>query len=286
MKLSKPKFDRQNIKTSFNLNKVSEREKKLLAGLAVLLVIILSYYILYRPLSAQTAKLKTEKTQVDARVKQAKSDLANESQIAQEYQTILAQTNKNTAGFFPKVYPYKDRYLTMLEGIIRNNGAVALNITFAEPEVGAVPLLEKDKRLVLPVYPLLSMAQTINAAAQSDQAGKTAVITKTSGTETKKTATEKKAADKTIPSDAILRLPATLEIQGSYAQIKAVITNLENLNRKLALEGIVIEKDKEGSNQKATITLAFYAVEKVDQGADPFNAWTIQGSYGKSDLFN
>jgi Tfp pilus assembly protein PilO len=282
MKLSKPKVNRPNFKSAVSLKQVSDREKKLLIGLGVLLLIVLSYYIIYRPLSAQTAKLKTVKTEVDARVTQAKSDLNNEAQIKQEYETALAQTTESTAGFFPKVYPYKDRYLVMLENIIRNNGAVALKITFADPGVKAVPLPnpERDKRLILPAYPLLDLAQKINAA-QPEKALESSGVP----TIAKKSA-EKKTDDKTIPADAVLKLPAILEVQGSYAQIKAVITNLENLNRKLAIEGVVIEKDKEGPSQKATINLSFYAVEKVDQGADTFNAWTIQGSYGKADLFN
>ena len=276
MKLPKMKYDKNNLK-SLRL-KATERDKKLLAGLAVLILIVLSYYLLYRPLNNVTQKLQTEKTQMDVKVTQAKSDLANESQISQDYETALAKTNESTAGFFPKVYPYKDRYLVMLESVIRNSGAAALSITFADPEVRAVPLPEKDKRLVLPAYPLLDLAKKINVAVQPGQTVNTAT--------TNRGAEGNKTDAKTIPADAVLRLPATLEDQGGYTQIKAVITGLEQLNRKVALEGVSIEKDRTGTYQKATIKLAFYAVEKVDQGADTFNAWTIQGSYGKADLFN
>lgn len=273
------KSNKKSLKSSFSL-KATERDKKLLAGLGILLLIVISYYILYRPLSAKTEKLKTEKSQIDVRVKQAKSDLANEAVISQNYEAALTKTNKSTAGFFPKVYPYKDRYLVILENIVKASGAAAIQITFKNPEVGAVPLPEKDKRLTLPGYPLLALAQKINVAAGQPI---TADTSKSQGTETKKSEEKDK---KTMPADAVLRLPAALEVQGSYAQIKAVITNLENLERKIALEGVTIEKDKDGTNQKATINLAFYAVEKVDQGADSFNVWAIKGSYGKADLFN
>lgn len=286
MKLPKLKFNikNQNLKPKFSL-KATERDKKLLAVLGVLLLIVLSYYLLYRPLHAVSQKLHTEKTKMDARVKQAKSDLANESIISQEYEAALARTNKSTVGYFPKVYPYKDRYLVMLENIVKNSGAAALKITFDDPEVGAVPLLDpnKDQRLKLPGYPLLSLAQKINLAAQQENKPGTDNF---KFTEAIKAEEKKKPDAKTLPADAVLRLPATLEVQGSYAQIKAVITNLENLNRKLALEGVIIEKDKDGNYQKASLSMAFYAVEKVDKAADPFNAWTIQGSYGKVDLFN
>jgi Tfp pilus assembly protein PilO len=278
MKLPKMKYNKNNLK-SLRL-KATERDKKLLVGLAVLVLIVLSYYFLYRPLNTIAQKLKTEKTQMDAKVAQAKSDLANEFQISQDYEVALAKTIKNTAGFFPKVYPYKDRYVVMLEGIIGSSGAVAQAITFDDPEVGAVPQQKKNTNLVLLEYPLLSLAKKINAAG-TDQAGTTAATE--SSTETKK---DNKADSKTLPADAILRVPATLEIQGSYTQIKAVIAGLEKLNRKIAIEEVTIQKASNENYQKATFSLAFYAVEKVDQGLDPFNAWTIQNSYGKADLFN
>jgi hypothetical protein len=281
MKLPKMKYNKNNLK-SLRL-KASERDKKLLAGLGVLLLIVLSYYLLYRPLSTVSQELQTEKTQMDVKVTQAKSDLANEFQISQDYEAALTKTNKSTAGFFPKVYPYKDRYLVMLENVVKNSGASALMVVFTDPEVGSVPLMKKEKPLVLPSYPLLELAQKINAAAQLENTPQQEQSTDTDNTEV---ANNTKASAKTLPSDAVLRLPATLEVQGSYAQIKAVITNLEKLDRKIAIEGVTIQKDNKETYQKATLNLAFYAVEKVDNGADPFYAWTIQGSYGKDDLFN
>lgn len=283
-----PKMD-LNLETkspqSFLGLKVTERDKKLLVGLAILILIVLSYYLLYKPLHKVSQKLHTEKTQMDAKVKQAKLDLANESQISRDYEAALTKTNKLAESFFPRVYPYKDRYLLLLENVIYNSGAKALKIEFKDPEIGAVPQDKKPedkKRLVLPGYPLQVLAEIINAA-QPGYVPEKKQINNTNNDEAKK---KTKDTDKNLPGDSVLRLPATLEIQGSYAQIKAVITNLEHLNRKIVIEGVSIQKDDQENYQKGTITLAFYAVEKVDNGADPFNAWTIQGNYGKADLFN
>lgn len=280
MKLPKLKYN-SNLKSL--LLKASDREKKLLAVLAILILIVISYYLLYRPLDTVTQRIQTEKNQMDVKVTAAKSDLANEYQISQDYEEALAQANKVAAGFFPKVYPYKDRYLVMLENVVKASGATAQMVVFDDPEVGEAPLPEKDKQLVLPAYPLLDLAQKINAAAQP---GNTPPQQQSTAADNTEAAKNTKAAAKTLPSDAVLRLPATLEVQGSYAQIKAVITNLEKLDRKIAIEGVTIQKDIKETYQRATLSLAFYAVEKVDNGADSFNAWTIKGSYGKADIFN
>jgi len=91
--------------------------------------------------------------------------------------------------------------------------------------------------------------------------------------------------DKSVPADALLRLPATLEVKGSYKQIRAVISNLENLKRAVAIESINLGTSENGE-VTANFTLSFYALEKVDNDADSFNLSTVQGSYGKPDLFN
>jgi len=272
-----------NQKMNINLPtvtlKVTERDKKLLAVFGVFLLIVLSYYLLYLPMSARLKTLKTEQVNVDDTVAAVQSDLKIEDQILLNYTTVLNKANESSKPFFPKVYPYKDRYILLLEKVITDSGATANGITFSDPEVSGVFQLKQAKPFILPLYPLQDLAKKINSANLNGSTQNAP----TPGT-TNIAAVAPNAADKTSPGDAVLRLPTTLTVKGSYAQIRAVIMNLEALKRKVAIEEISIQKDKD-ANMNAAFTLSFYAVEKVDNGVDPFNQWTLQGSYGKVDLF-
>jgi len=278
-------FPNLNFNKKINLPtvtlKVTERDKKLLAVFGVFILIVLSYYFLYKPMSAKTETLKTEQVKVADQVAAGQSDLKIEAQILLNYTTVLNKANESSKPFFPKVYPYKDRYILLLEKVVTTSGAAANGITFADPVVSGVLQPKKDKPFILPNYPLQDLAKIINTAKASGKGQNAAPpeVSKVTG------AIVPNPADKALPSDAMLRLPATLAVKGSYAQIRAVITNLEALKRTVAIEGISIGKDKDGG-MKADFTLSFYAVEKVDDGVDSFNQWTLQGNYGKADLFN
>lgn len=256
--------------------KVTERDKKLLAVFGVFALIVSSYYFLYQPMSAKIETLQSEKANVDVQVVAATTDLKNEAQLLLAYTTILDKVNINTGPFFPKVYPYMDRYILLLENAVKESGATANKISFSDPVVGAVPQPIQDKPFELPSYPLQDLAKKINSANPNaiPERAKPATTPKASNT-----------ADKAVPADALLRLPATLEVNGSYEQIRAVISNLENLKRAIAIESIDLGTSENGE-VTANFTLSFYALEKVDNGADSFNLWTMQGSYGKPDLFN
>jgi len=261
--------------------KTTERDKKLLAVFGVFALIVSSYYFLYQPMSAKIDTLQIEKAKVDVQVLAATTDLKNEPQILKDYTTILDKVNINTSPFFPKVDPYTDRYILLLEKAVKASGATSNKISFSDPVVGAVPQPVQDKRLQLPSYPLQDLGKKINSAnpnantqnASTSQAAKQATA-----------AVANPATDKALPADALLRLPTTLEIKGSYQQLRVLITNLETLKRAVAIEGVDMNTSDDGS-VIAKFTLSFYALEKVDNGADPFNQWTVQGSYGKADMF-
>lgn len=278
------KFSELNLRKKVNMPSlnlsVTEREKKLLAVLGVLIFIMLSYYYLYQPLSARIKTLKSEKAKADFQVTAAKTDLAHEGQILQDYKTALDKVNKDTSPFFPKVYPYLDRYILFLEKAAATSGAAITGINFSDPEVGGVQLPKQDNSLMLPGYTLQDLAKKINKANLNvnPQSTSTPEAPRSAGTAAN-------SANKALPADALLRLPSTLEIKGSYTQIRALITNLENLKRAVAIESLDVTSGDSGG-LSARLTLSFYALEKVDNGADPFNLWTVQGSYGKSDLFN
>lgn len=259
--------------------KVTERDKKLLAVFGVLLLILLSYYSLYKPLTAKTETLKNEQTKIEAQVTALQSALKNEAQIHQNYTTVLDKVNESSGPFFPKVYPYKDRYILLLEKVVTASGSTASQIGFSDPEVSGVLQPKQDKTFILPDYLIKDLAEKINRANASGNV-QNAPTEEAQPADAKAT----KSAGKTLPADAVLRLPVNLTVQGSYAQIRAVISNLENLKRTIAIEKISIGIEKDAS-LKADITLSFYAVEKVDNSVDSFNQWTLQGSYGKADLF-
>src|SRR5665648_86513 len=249
--------------------KVTERDKKLLAVFGVFALIVSSYYFLYQPMSAKIVTLQSEKAKVDVQVVAATTDLKNEAQLLLAYTTILDKVNINTGPFFPKVYPYMDRYILLLEKAVKESGATANKISFSDPVVGAVPQQIQDKPFELPSYPLQDLVKKINSANPNAIRDRAKPVTAA--------AKAPNSADKTVPADALLRLPATLEVKGSYKQIRAVIADLENLKRAVAIESIDLGTSEIGE-VTANFTLSFYALEKVDNGADSFNIWTMQGS--------
>jgi len=277
MKLQKPNLQGKKIgKLSLDV-KITERDKKLLMVLGVVIIIALSYYVLYLPMSASLESLTADKEVMDQKVAAAKSDLENEQSIVKAYETQLANGMEASEAFFPGVYPYKEQYVLLVEKIVKGSGATLTNLEFSDPEVSGV-VMPEDNRYLLPAYSLQQEADTINQA-YSDQLAKE--IPTAAGT-SQSTATT--GEEKTLPADAVLRLPTTIEFTGSYAQYRTVVTSLEKLNRAIALEAVEAKEDEKGL--KFILTVSFYAVEKVDNGEDTFNAWTIKGSYGKSDPFN
>jgi hypothetical protein len=181
--------------------------------------------------------------------------------------------------FFPKVYPDKDQYVLLLENAIKGGGATTFQVEFSDPSVGQVLLTNEEKRFMLPAYPLLDSAKIINSAYPKENK-----INTDSALFGNKKVEKKNNDDKTLKPDSILRLPATVSFKGNYAQIRAVIKNLESLKRALVIKESTIQKDKD--SLMATLIIDFYAVEKVDNGEDVFNSWTVQGSYGKADPFS
>lgn len=262
----------------FLTTQITERDKKLLAVMGLFLLILLSYMLLYKPMSSKIQTLETEKGKVDEKVAQAKNSLENEAKIQEEFSTLLKETNEKSSRFFPKVYPYKDRYIIMMENVVKASGATAPKISFAEPEAGSVPQPE-DRSLALPEYPLSKLAEQINSLYETAE-------DLNQKKESKPAASEKKAAAKSkeLPADTLLRIPATMELQGTYAQLRAAVRAMEGLNRTIAIEEVTVNEKENVLSAK--LNLIFFAVEKVDNGADSFNNWTINGAYGKTDPFN
>lgn len=282
LNINKPVGSKRKLTITYQ---VTDRDKILLAVFGVILLVILSYFVAYKPIAANTEVLKNEKEKVSAKVAEAVINLANEQSIIQSYNSELAKGNEISKSFFPEVYPYKDRYVQLLAKAVQGTGATTMRLDFSDPEVGGVTIPE-DNRLLLPGYPLQSLAEKINAANNSGNLeDNVKPDTEEPGNKTpdsqKKT---KKSDQKKIPADALLRLPVTLEVQGTYPQIRTVIRNLEKLDRTIAMEVVTVRKQEASLN--ASITMSFYVLDKVDNGADPFNSWTIKGTYGKGDLFN
>lgn len=278
MSFKKPEFKKPEFKKPGKLSldlKITDRDKKMLIVLAVIAVLAISYYILYQPMSAKLEAVKAERLIMDQRVAQAKSDLANEESIRLEYETELVKGIEASAAFFPKVYPYKDRYLLLLDKLLRGNGVTINSVEFSDPVVSGIMNIP-DNRFTLPNYPLGNSAAIINQASQNmkdDGNDLTGTIHQVSAqTET------------TLSAGAVIRLPISVDFEGSYAQYRAVINGIEKLDRAIALESVKI--NKKGALVKVQLTMSFYVVDKVDSGDDAFNAWTITGTYGKGDPFN
>lgn len=262
-------------KLSLNVQ-VTERDKKLLAVLIVVLIIALSYFLLYLPMSLEIETLKTNKIAMDEKVAAAKSDLENEQNIIKAFETELVKGKEASGAFFPQVYPYKDRYILLLEEVLEGSGVVINSINFSNPAVGGVTI-PANTGFLLPGYPLLDQANKINIMypdmeKNEDNPKKPQETT---------TAQDKNA----LPPDAVLKLPVMINFQGSYAQYRSVISSFEELNRTIALEGVNI-KEGEAGGIDAILTVSFYAVEKIDNGEDLFNSWSVEGNYGKADPFN
>jgi type II secretory pathway component PulM len=95
--------------------KMSQRDKKLLMIVGVIFILFLSYYFLYRPMSAKIDSLQAEKAVMDETVAKAENDLRNEAVINKTLDKELVRGKESAAAFFPKVYPYKDRYALLLK---------------------------------------------------------------------------------------------------------------------------------------------------------------------------
>ena len=280
IQLNQPQIGKSKLsRASFKLT-VTARDKKLLVVLGFILFLAVNYLLIFKFLIVEMAKLEHEADEANIKVSAARADLENEANIIKEYEILLAQTKDKANVFFPKTYPYKDRYILLMDNVVKSSGATALRLNFDYPEVGAVPLAEPEN-IRLPDYPLLDLAAKINSLAKNPAVGRESDKNPAAEPEAGKTI----IPSKTLPADAVVRMPSTLEFEGSYAQARSVIKSLEDLERTLAIESIAIEKAKESSLVRVQLNLAFYAVEKVDNGTDPFNGWHLEGNYGKEDPF-
>lgn len=272
MMIGKAKTQR-NIFGTFKIEtKITERDKKLLVVLGVVLVLFLSYYFIYRPLSSKIELLQAEKAVMDKTVATAKDDLQSEEIIKKTLAAELEKGKISASVFFPKVYPYKDRFVLLLENIM-NASKVSLNsVKFSDPRVSSVktPIV---KGLNLPNYPLLDAAYKINRIySKKNDDNKL--------NSQNKNVTQPKAD---VTSDAVMILPCELVFEGDYIQVRQIIGAFESLKRTISLEEVSIS-EQDGILQ-VNLKLSFYAVEKIDNGEDQFNIWAIKGSYGKANPF-
>lgn len=280
IQLNQPQLSKsKSPRLFFNLT-FTAREKKLLMVLGFTLFVAINYFLIFKMLILNVTDLQNEKDAIDIQVTTARADLENEANIIKEYEALLAQTKDRAGVFFPKTYPYKDRYILLIDNVVKSSGATALKLNFDYPQVGAVPLAEPED-INLPDYPLLNIAARINSLAKNQAAGSESDKNLATEPEVNKTI----SPTKTLPPDAVVRISSTLEFEGSYAQARSVIKSIEDLRRTLAIESMAVEKNKESNMVRVQLNLAFYAVEKLDDASDPFTGWNLEGIYGKEDPF-
>lgn len=241
--------------------KLTNRERKLVAVLGVLLAAAVLYYVIIKPQLDMVSKLEIKAKQYDIVIKDMRAKASPDNPAYKQYNELYSKTAELISPFYPDII--QEKLILMLEDKINKANIAVSTITFTEP----APTDMKAQ-------------QPVQQPQQSDELKALTEQLNNNGSSANKPAPSK--ADEKTP--IINKMTATINFKGGYSQIYSFIKSIEAENRSIACSSLTIDSSEDGM-LNGVLILDFYSIPKaISQDGDYLN-WDIQNTYGKPNPF-
>lgn len=267
--------------------KLTKREKGLLIGLSLIVVIGGYYNFLFKPQISKIKGLENEVNKHRARIEQIKIDSAENSQVNKDYKKMNAKIKTTTERLFPSIK--QEKIIVILDDFISKSNLDGISISFSEISVDGVEVKKEEVK---------DMSYLLKTLAEEyiDPKNKNSEASDNKNTETKSNDSEK-----------IEKMTATINYKGKYNDIKNFISEIEKYDKKIIMSNITFSKSGSGKKSESSseyedsqstttssneedsisgsIALDFYSVPKIHNQDAEYLKWDFKNGYGKDDPF-
>ena len=230
---------------------ISERDKKLLMLMIMVLAAFLSYYFILNPalmngslLKAQYEDAKEENHRVETVINKLpdlkKEEVSQKQQLQEKYKQFFNEINEA-------------RIMYKLNTTITTAGFPVDSVAFSRASVAEIAVDTTDyKPLIYPLY--------VNASKTNPDL---AITKEDTGDQTNQ---PQQQNQNSIPNDAVVYSDLSIGFStSSYEAIYSFLKKLEELDRSIVVKKVTIEKSIETNGIKGEIILGVYSLAKPNE---------------------
>lgn len=239
--------------------KITKREAVLLTILILLVVIFIEYQVLYTPFKARYDALVEKDAAVQTEVDTVNALINNLPALKTKKEEALAKVAVKAEPFFNTLKT--DALLWNTKELLVGTGLSHQAYQMSENKL--VQLTTADQKTNELAYKLSKLATDYkNIATGTEQPA-----------EEPKPNQTKPNDNKQENLDEIEACSITVEMSGSYDQLRQFIISLEALNKTISISSLEIISDTPGTIE-ATMQVNYYGVTKIENHPDQFNQWS------------
>lgn len=242
--------------------KLTKREAILLAVLSIMVLVFIEYQVLFIPLKAQYDNLVTEDKSIQTRVNETNKLISSVSLLRSKKDQTISKVNIVSEPFFGKLNA--DSLLLNTHTLLSSSGLQYKSYKLKDNKLYQFDNTQSSVSSY--IYQLQKLADEYsNIGSTIDKPA--------TPTPTPAAAANAGKADK---SDEIETCSFTIDMTGSYEQLRQFITSLESLNKTIKVSTLDIKSSGVQGIIDATIDINFFGVAKFKDVTDQVNTWSQQ----------
>jgi type IV pilus assembly protein PilO len=258
--------------------KLSSREKVLCSILAILILLLGYYKLLYVPQRAKIDNLKVEKATYEDKVNKLNVLVAAMPQKESDIKVISTKIKDKTSKLYPDIV--QENIIRELDKLM-NDSAIYGSIGFSEIFLEPVQTIEKTTEKA-EENRLQDLKNQYDNIGKESSKSEDILENKDKNTSSDSSKSSSKSGKNSL---SVKQLKVNLSFKGSYNNVVDFVKNLENYSKDIAMISINLSQSAE--NQiSGTGVLEFFAIPKLtDEDKDYLN-WDLQNQYGKDNIFD
>lgn len=245
--------------------KISKREKYMLLILIPILIVILYYNFIYIKQSEALKVKREEATQIEEKYNKIMADIKNLEEKEEELNSLKNKVNDKSKILYPEII--QEKIILEIDKLLKENNIIG-NISFSPIEVAPIEVMtiENSLKQESSLKDLVDKYDNKSSEDRSEDGATTSSETTTNSELT------------------IQQLKITITFTSTYENLKSLIKDVENYDRKLTITNMAIssKSDKEISG---SFNIEFYSVPKLSGEDEEYLEWTLNDTYGKENLF-
>jgi type IV pilus assembly protein PilO len=263
--------------------KITQREKTLLVFLGIVVIIAISYFLLFKPQFDKLASLASEKAELELEVERANKELDSGAQLDANLAELKAELTEKTKKYYPEIM--QDQIIILINQLINKTAISSDSLNFSPVVIKNITNPSAASQEIGD-YELYKLAQDYRSISSEKDAEDDTDIPDADGAngETEQAdAGEQRQGTQELQSQ-ISSLQLSMNFRGSYAQIMSFIREIEDLDRSILVNSFSMAKDQDDLIS-ADIQLEFIALPKLQDTDSEYLNWPYNNRYGKTNPF-
>lgn len=248
--------------------KLNAREKIMLIVLGAAAVVALSFFLLIRPQLDRAEELRVQQDNLREQIETMEREILRGEGIREGIQELNQKIEEMTVVFYPEIL--MDRIIVLLDEIVRNTEIVNPGMTFARPEIETVRMAaEAPEEVPFALQDLAVRYRELLPREDQEIAAEENILP---------------ASDLPEHLRSLEAIVIQLNLEGTYEQMIAFMSEIENLERSILITNLVAVSNEEGE-LVIVMELVMYAIPKVHDQDPEFYEWPFEDVYGKDNPF-